>query len=101
MRRPHSLVDKYKVALPLHAEWGTEPNVFYVPPSAPDAFNADGTTTEEDRIPLSYLESLFGDGVRDALDTLENERARKQSGKESELMDTLIAYKHSDMFKLA
>jgi hypothetical protein len=26
--------------------------------------------------------------------------AKKRAGKESELMDTLIAYKHSDMFKL-
>jgi dimethylsulfide dehydrogenase subunit beta/complex iron-sulfur molybdoenzyme family reductase subunit beta len=25
----HTLVDKYRVALPLHAEWGTQPNVFY------------------------------------------------------------------------
>jgi dimethylsulfide dehydrogenase subunit beta/complex iron-sulfur molybdoenzyme family reductase subunit beta len=97
----HTLVDQYKVALPLHSEWGTQPNVFYVPPTAPDAFNADGTTADDDRIPLSYLESLFGDGVRAALDILEVEREKKRSGKGSKLMDTLIAYKHSDMFKLA
>ena len=29
-------VRRWKVALPLHAEWGTEPNVFYIPP--PPAF---------------------------------------------------------------
>jgi dimethylsulfide dehydrogenase subunit beta/complex iron-sulfur molybdoenzyme family reductase subunit beta len=97
----YTLVDKYKVALPLHAEWGTDPNVFYVPPTAPDAFLADGSPAEEDRIPLSYLESLFGDGVRAALDTLEVERNKKRAGEGSKLMDTLIAYKHSDMFKLA
>ena len=71
-----------------------------MPPTAPDAFNADGTPADDDRIPLSYLESLFGEGVRAALDTLEAERTKKQEGKGSELMDTLIAYKHSDMFKL-
>ncbi len=96
----HALVEKYKVALPLHAEWGTEPNVFYVPPTAPDAFNADGTIAEEDRIPLPYLESLFGDGVRSALDTLAEEREKKRNGQDSELMDILIAHKQSDMFKL-
>ena len=71
------------------------------PPTAPEAFNADGSPAADERIPLSYLESLFGDGVRQALDTLELEREKKRSGKDSELMDTLIAYKHSDMFKLA
>ncbi len=96
----YQLVEKYQVALPLHSDWGTEPNVFYVPPTAPDAYNSDGTPADEDRIPLSYLESLFGDGVRSALDTLEIERAKKQAGKDSALMDILIAYKHSDMFKL-
>ena len=67
---------------------------------ATSAYDADGTPADDDRIPLSYLESLFGEGVRAALDTLESERAKKRAGKESELMDTLIAYKHSDMFKL-
>ena len=38
--------------------------------------------------------------LREALDTLEAEREKKRSGLGSELMDTLIAYKHSDMFKL-
>ena len=61
----------------------------------------DGSAGDEERIPLSYLESLFGEGVRAALDTLEAEREKKRTGKGSELMDTLIAYKHSDMFKLA
>jgi dimethylsulfide dehydrogenase subunit beta/complex iron-sulfur molybdoenzyme family reductase subunit beta len=75
--------------------------VFYVPPTAPDAFLEDGQASDDDRIPLSYLESLFGDGVRAALNTLEEERVKKQTGKGSDLMDTLIAYKHSDMFKLA
>lgn len=97
----YKLVDKFKVALPLHEEWGTEPNVFYVPPSAPSAFDAKGRISDKPRIPLTYLEGLFGPDVQQALDTLETERAKKAEGKTSELMDLLIAYKHSDMFKLS
>lgn len=97
----YQLVEKYKVALPLHAEWGTEPNVFYIPPTAPPTFAEDGTVTNQSRIPLDYLESLFGAGVAAALETLARERAKKANGEASALMDILIAYKHSDMFKLS
>jgi nitrate reductase beta subunit len=31
----HALVRKWKVALPLHPEYGTEPNAFYIPPALP------------------------------------------------------------------
>ena len=43
----------------------------------------------------------FGDGVKDALDTITAERAKKADGGESELMDTLIGYRHAEMFKLS
>ena len=33
----HKLVAQWKVALPLHPEYGLEPNVFYVPPLSPPA----------------------------------------------------------------
>ena len=52
-------------------------------------------------MPIDYLESLFGDGVRSALDTLTQERQKKADGLESELMDTLIGYRHAEMFKLS
>ena len=55
----------------------------------------------ESRVPLDYLESLFGDGVSAALDTITAERAKKAEGGESELMDTLIGYRHAEMFKLS
>nr|WP_298249059.1 4Fe-4S dicluster domain-containing protein [uncultured Halomonas sp.] len=97
----HQLVEKYKVALPLHAEWGTQPNVFYVPPLSPSRYGADGQELDESRIPLSYLESLFGPRVGEVLDTLQAERQAKAEGRESELMDTLIGYKHAEMFKLS
>lgn len=97
----YTMVEKYKVALPLHEEWNTQPNVFYVPPTSPPAYDKKGRATEESRIPITYLESLFGPGVKAALETIEVERNKNANGKGSELMDTLIAYHHSDMFKLA
>jgi hypothetical protein len=49
---------------------------------------------------VAYLESLFGPGVRKALATLEREMERRRAGKPSELLDTLIAFQHSGMFRL-
>ena len=97
----HLLVEKYKVALPLHAEWGTQPNVFYVPPTSPSKYASDGRALDEQRIPLEYLESLFGPTAGEALATLERERQAKADGRDSELMDTLIGFKHAEMFKLS
>jgi ethylbenzene hydroxylase subunit beta/complex iron-sulfur molybdoenzyme family reductase subunit beta len=54
------LVDKWKVAIPLHPERGTEPNVFYVPPIAPPRFDENGEIDEsQPRIPDEYLISLL------------------------------------------
>ena len=50
-------VRRWKMALPLHAEFRTVPMLFYVPPLAPlDRKNG------ESRIPLPYLAALFGAG---------------------------------------
>jgi dimethylsulfide dehydrogenase subunit beta/complex iron-sulfur molybdoenzyme family reductase subunit beta len=94
------LVEQYRVALPLRPDFNTEPNVFYVPPSAPPAFDAEGRPAG-DRIPRAVLERLFGPGVGAALDTLAAERAKKASGAGSELMDLLIGFRQAEMFKLA
>lgn len=96
----YKLVDHFKVALPLHAEWGTQPNVFYVPPLSPPAFDADGNLTTEPRIPTEYLESLFGPRVREVLAILQQERKKKASGEASELMDLLIGFEHRKFFKI-
>ena len=98
----HKLVNQYKVALPLHAEYGTVPNVFYVPPlPGPPKYDAFGKPIEgSERIPVAYLESLFGPETKTALATLTKEMKKRKAGKGSELMDILIAYKHSDMFRL-
>jgi ethylbenzene hydroxylase subunit beta/complex iron-sulfur molybdoenzyme family reductase subunit beta len=93
----HKLVNKWKVALPLHEEYGTQPNVYYVPPISPPSMGPDGKVDHsKPRIPLAYLESLFGPRVKEALDIIEVEKAKKRNGEESELMDSLIVYKWPD-----
>lgn len=96
----HKLVKQWKVAIPLHPEWGLEPNVFYVPPLSPEALDENGNPTGQERIPLAYLESLFGPDVRHALDVLRDQRALKKAGDSSELMDLLIAYDWNKNFAL-
>jgi DMSO reductase family type II enzyme iron-sulfur subunit len=95
------LVHGFAVALPLHPEFGLEPNVFYVPPMSPPKLDEKGRPTGEPRIPTAYLEHLFGSRVHEALATLERERARRRAGEPSELMDLLIAYDWNRNFALA
>ncbi len=94
----HKLVKKWKVALPLHPEYGTGPNVFYVPPMGARAFGADGEITDGSRIPLDVLEGLFGPDVGRVLGVLHTERENMKAGRGSELMDILISKKWTDRF---
>lgn len=94
------LVKKWKVALPLHPEFETEPNVYYVPPLSPPKYAADGSLTDESRIPIEYLRSLFGPELDAALKIVKDEMEKKRKGENSELMDLLIARRFNDMFKL-
>jgi ethylbenzene hydroxylase subunit beta/complex iron-sulfur molybdoenzyme family reductase subunit beta len=95
----HRLVNEWKVALPLHAEFGTQPNVFYVPPLSPYRLREDSSIdTETMRIPPEYLESLFGPAVHEALATLQGEITRAREGGRSELLDTLIVYRWKSLF---
>jgi nitrate reductase beta subunit len=47
------LVRKEKVALPLYPQFGTEPNIYYIPPRW---------------VPRKYLEQMFGPGVNAAIE---------------------------------
>ncbi len=69
----YKFVKKWKIALPLHPEYRTIPNLFYVPPLLPTMADTSGdayeTTTdslfgkaEDTRIPIKYLASLFTAG---------------------------------------
>ena len=93
------LVDKWKVALPLHPEYETEPNVFYVPPIGPASYDQDGNIdTSVPRIPDAYLISLFGPKVLDSLEIIKAEREKKRTTGMSELMDLLIGYEWKNLF---
>jgi len=96
----YKLAVKWKVALPLRADFGTIPNVFYVPPLSPPAFDKEGNPTDKPRIPDDYLEYLFGAEVKRVLETLKSETEKKSKGEKSEIMDTLIAFEHKKMFRL-
>lgn len=50
----HYLVHKAKVALPLYPQFGTEPNVYYIPPRW---------------VSRAYLTQMFGPGVEEAIET--------------------------------
>ncbi len=93
----NKFVEQWKVALPLHPEFGTRPNVYYVPPLAPAPLRDDGSFDEGgDRIPADYLESLFGPAVHGALDVLRTELDKKRRGQDSAVMDALILYRWKD-----
>ena len=95
----HKLINVWRVALPLHPEFGTQPNVYYVPPLSPPRFDDNGEIIEgSERIPREYLESLFGPEVHRVLDTLKAEIARTRLGETSEILDTLIAREWKSMF---
>jgi len=87
----YKLVKKWKVALPLHPEYGTEPNIFYVPPMGARAYEPDGELSDRSRIPLAELEKLFGSEVGGVLDVLHAEREKTKNGHSSELMDILVS----------
>ncbi len=93
------LVDKWRVALPLHPEYGTDPNVFYVPPLAPERIDENGNfDASQPRIPDEYLVSLFGERVLEVLEVLKSEMQKTRNDLQSDLMDILIARHWPDMF---
>jgi nitrate reductase beta subunit len=51
------LVRKERVALPLYPQFGTEPNIYYIPPRW---------------VPRPYLRQMFGPGVDEAIDRYTN-----------------------------
>ena len=86
----YKLVHAYGVALPLHPEYGTEPNVYYVPPfSGPAAVDGLGRPNDDERIPFAYLRSLFGDNVDDVIRGLRTERELVRQGGDSGVLDLL------------
>jgi hypothetical protein len=94
------MINVHKVALPLHPEFGTDPNVFYIPPfESTKAFAEDGSITDVGRIEMSVLEELFGPDVEQVVRKLRDEREKKKRGEPSEIMDLLIGRNYWDRFK--
>jgi len=95
----HKLVKQYKVALPLRPDFGTEPNVYYVPPFVrPPLLGPGNQPTAAADIPIELLRSYFGPEVDQALATLKEHREKATAGERSELMDLLIIYRWADAF---
>ncbi|MDE3096260.1 MAG: respiratory nitrate reductase subunit beta, partial [Chloroflexota bacterium] len=94
----HKLVYDWEVALPLHPEYGTDPNIFYIPPLSPALLDEEYAPVEwSHRIPIEYLERLFGPRVHKALRTLEQEMRKTRGGKRSALMDGLTVYRWQEL----
>ena len=53
----YKLVKVWKVAIPLHPEYGTEPNVYYVPPLSPPRFDETATSTRASRASRTSISS--------------------------------------------
>lgn len=99
----YKLIEKWKVALPLHPEYGTGPNVYYVPPinTTPPPFDNNGLIAEgKERIPMAYLESLFGPDVKGAIAVVAGEIEKRRKGQKSELTEILIGYTNKDRFRI-
>ncbi|MEW6077325.1 MAG: 4Fe-4S dicluster domain-containing protein [Thermodesulfobacteriota bacterium] len=97
----YKLVKVWKVALPLHSEFGTNPNVFYIPPLAPSRLDDSGKIDPtKPRIPRDYLRYLFGPEVDKSLEVMQTELDKVRKGGKSELMDILIAREWKKMFDI-
>lgn len=86
----YKLTVQHQVAMPLHPEYGTGPNVYYIPPfSGPSTVDGEGRPLNIDRIPMAYLRSLFGEGVDAVIANLRAEREAVKSGGSSEILELL------------
>lgn len=87
------LVNKYKVALPLHPEYKTEPNIYYIPPIFTASKGGTDSKAEDTiRIPEKHLIEMFGPQVTEAISILKAERQKTINGQHSELMTILSTY---------
>jgi nitrate reductase beta subunit len=101
------LVYEFGVALRLHPEFGTEPNLFYIPPLSSPMLDANGVVVGTRRIPADFLAMLFGD---DRTQTLAQRIARVEEiftkveaariGSYPELQRILVAHSEQDRLQL-
>lgn len=108
----NQLIDVWGVALRLHPEFGTAPNLFYIPPVSPPTFGTSGQLQPGTRrIPTDLLATMFGDDpsqthqdrvarIEEIFGILETERAKVRDGGSSPLIDILSAHDESDRMQL-
>jgi DMSO reductase family type II enzyme iron-sulfur subunit len=110
----NQLVDVWGVALRLHPEFGTAPNLFYVPPLSPPKFDSNGRLIPNSRrIPVELLAQMFGDDasstpgdpsriarIEEIFTILEEQRAIVANGGSSALVDILVAREEKDRLQL-
>ena len=96
----YKIIKKWKAALPLHPEYGTQANVYYIPPMSPFAFDENHALTDEMRIPGEVLEAYFGSDVHRVLKLIQTEKGKRRNGEPSELMDLLISKVWSERFSV-
>jgi DMSO reductase family type II enzyme iron-sulfur subunit len=108
------LVDEFGVALRLHPEYGTSPNLFYVPPLSPPKFGDNGKVIPNSRrIPVELLATMFGDDasstpgdasriarIEEIFALIESERAIVANGGQSDLVEILVARQEIDRLQL-
>jgi nitrate reductase beta subunit len=87
----HALINRYRVALPLHPEYRTLPMVWYIPPLSPvvDVIKETGHDAEDHgnlfgaidtlRIPVEYLANLFTAGDTGPVDAVLRKLAAMRS----------------------
>jgi nitrate reductase / nitrite oxidoreductase, beta subunit len=87
----YALINRYKVALPLHPEYRTMPMVWYIPPLSPvvdvvkdTGFDAESRTNlfaaiDTLRIPVEYLANLFTAGDTKPVDAVLKKLAAMRS----------------------
>ena len=100
----YKFVKKWKIALPLHPEFRTIPNLFYVPPLLPAmaSVGEDGNYNslsdtllpglEKLRLPVKYLASLFSAGDKEKIiDVFKRLHAVRVSRRDSTVKDVTEA----------
>jgi len=106
-------VKEWEIALPLHPEYRTLPNLFYVPPMLPGMAQVDGDGTyntasdelfppiDHNRIPMKYLASLFSAGDTDTVRKVYDKMMAVKQHRRNETVGDLPKDKVEELMKNA
>lgn len=109
----YKFVKKWGVALPLHTEFRTIPNLFYVPPMLPGMaqVDLDGVysssaktmfpSIDQNRLPMQYLASLFSAGDTNIIKEVYNKLMYVKVHRRQETVGDLPEQEVSELMKTA